>query len=64
MRFLEIHYNCPSCGAKSIEKESVQTEQPDEELLKRVAHQIICPNPNCKSAGRPQDLEVSRIVPA
>jgi hypothetical protein len=52
-----------ACGRESIYiDKAFETDLPDEELRKFVAHQQTCPDVKCPSAGFPQDLKLPRIV--
>ena len=63
MRKVEVHFDCMACGKRSIYIDrAFETDLPDEELRKFVAHQQTCPDVKCPSAGFPQDLKLPRIV--
>ncbi len=62
-RAVRIEFDCDACGAKAIFTDRRDTDASDEDLLKIIAKRTVCPNPNCPTVGRPQQLKPARIVP-
>ena len=60
-RKIRIEYDCPACGMKAVNCERYETDKSNEELLKYFTR-IECPNVECKSIGKLQNLPASRIV--
>ena len=65
MAKVRIEYDCPVCSARAIHSEMGETSGINkEEFLRFVAYEVVCPNPKCPSAGSPQNVKVTRFVPA
>src|ERR1019366_6983736 len=60
-RKIRIEYDCPACGMKAVVCERYETDKSNEELLKYFTR-IECPNVECKSIGKLQNVPASRIV--
>jgi len=64
MRHVKLVFDCAYCGKSGIVTQELDTDLPDSELIKKVAHDAVCTNRNCPVKGTPQEAMEPRIVAA
>jgi hypothetical protein len=64
MRHVKLVFDCAYCSKSGIAIQELDTQLPDNELVKRVARDAVCPNPNCPVKGQKQEAMEPRIVAA
>lgn len=62
VRSVEIDYDCPSCGNRSISVSLLHTDLTWDELSKESFHTGVCDNRFCPQRGIVQKLKPSRAV--
>jgi hypothetical protein len=64
MRHVKLVFDCAYCSKSGIAIQELDTELADTELVKRVARDAVCTNPNCPVKGQAQEAMEPRIVVA
>ncbi len=64
-RRVRIEYDCPSCSARAIHMETIETDETEEALLGRVVEDVRCMNQECLMYSLAHgNMRACRIVPA
>jgi hypothetical protein len=62
MRHVKLVFDCAYCGKSGIATQEFDTDLPDSDLIKRVARDAICSNPNCPVKGTKQEAMEPRVI--